>query len=958
MVSMRLVRWAIAIAAAIGIVGLSVGNAAAAGCGDSWNNSAGGAWATGANWSTGAPPTSSQSACITIALSGPVVLSSSTSVGSLTLGGSSGTDELEFNGGQTMTIGGSSTIADTGLLTNENGTLTIDQTGTLTNEGVIIPASGGLAFVGNLTNAADGLIMASSAELAFGGPGKLTNDGVLSLSGNAALVAPHNGGSGATIINGGTIQNTSTTPSTIGAGATLEETAGTTVGTPVQIDGGTLQLNGNGAAQFELTGDSTLHGNVAKAQTLYLNSADVVTTGSVTNSGTITDAGFGVTLTVPSGDTLTNDGSISASPTFNMAGNLVNAASGRIAVLDSFVVYGPVTLTNEGTISVSPGADLHFNASSESGPFGTIDNAGGTIQNGGEVGVSSGQTFDEGAGATTGNLISLSGGGALNLQGSGASQFVDDGTASGTISGNIAANQVVKGSLYPTGSFTNNGTLIMGAVHMPTGDTLTNDGTIDINNGGTQMFGNLDNTASGVIGEQGSISLQAADTTFTNAGTIYLLFSGGLIALDGCDCGADNNQFINTGTLYVGVAPNSSQWGGQTLASSIGETQSETVDLGGTIVPVPVNEPPPPPTPPNTLTYGITGNPGKPPAWTLTCGAAIGGGWALNCTNQAELIQTSNTSAIPTEISVKGSGTCNGSGACSSTYGQTVTLTATISAQSGAAPTGNVTFFTNVEPQAGTNPTLVPGDVLGTAPLSTSGGVTTATLTLNDLPPTFYEIEAVYPGNASDLAASSELSDLTQEVSQATTTTKLTDSPGSPVFGKTVTLTATVTPSLATPGGPTGYVSFMAGNTWLGATPVTTSNGRTTATFTTTILPVGATSFTADYGGDYNYASSDAAGKSATIGAATAPSTVTVTGPSSVAAGSTYTATTTTNGTGAMFYSFAANPAVPTGMTISSSSGKVTYKVPSTGVTSFSYAVVAANVAGRAESSVVNVTVT
>jgi hypothetical protein len=44
-------------------------------------------------------------------------------------------------------------------------------------------------------------------------------------------------------------------------------------------------------------------------------------------------------------------------------------------------------------------------------------------------------------------------------------------------------------------------------------------------------------------------------------------------------------------------------------------------------------------------------------------------------------------------------------------------------------------------------------------------------------------------------------------------------------------------------------------------------------------------------------------------------------------------------------------------MTIDSSTGAVKYKVPASGVTSFSYAVVASNAAGSVESAVTTVTV-
>jgi hypothetical protein len=62
-------------------------SAAGPSCGDSWKNPAGGTWSTGSDWSTGAPPTASQAACITIALTAPVELTGAGTAKSLTLGG-------------------------------------------------------------------------------------------------------------------------------------------------------------------------------------------------------------------------------------------------------------------------------------------------------------------------------------------------------------------------------------------------------------------------------------------------------------------------------------------------------------------------------------------------------------------------------------------------------------------------------------------------------------------------------------------------------------------------------------------------------------------------------------------------------------------------------------------------------------------------------------------------------
>ncbi len=172
-----------------------------------------------------------------------------------------------------------------------------------------------------------------------------------------------------------------------------------------------------------------------------------------------------------------------------------------------------------------------------------------------------------------------------------------------------------------------------------------------------------------------------------------------------------------------------------------------------------------------------------------------------------------------------------------------------------------------------------------------------------------------------------------------------------------MTLIARITPSVLGASPPTGEVTFTDGNVWLGAAAPAIRNGKPFAELQTTGLLVGGNPIVATYTGDDNYAGSTSGSTSVTGTSDTAPSAVTVHSAGSVAAGPTYTATTTTTGTGGIVYSPAATPAAPSGMTIDPSSGTVTFKVPSSGLSSFSYAVVASNAAGRAESAVVTVAV-
>ena len=95
-------------------------------------------------------------ACVTIALSGPVTVDASTSVGSLTLSGSTGASEFVFqNFAASFAIAGNSSIGDRWTVTTSHASPKIVMSGssTLTNDGMLDPTTS-LEFVGNLTNAA------------------------------------------------------------------------------------------------------------------------------------------------------------------------------------------------------------------------------------------------------------------------------------------------------------------------------------------------------------------------------------------------------------------------------------------------------------------------------------------------------------------------------------------------------------------------------------------------------------------------------------------------------------------------------------------------------------------------------------------------------------------------------------------------------------------------------------
>lgn len=178
-------------------------------------------------------------------------------------------------------------------------------------------------------------------------------------------------------------------------------------------------------------------------------------------------------------------------------------------------------------------------------------------------------------------------------------------------------------------------------------------------------------------------------------------------------------------------------------------------------------------------------------------------------------------------------------------YGQTLTLTATVTPASGAIPTGTVTFLNGAT-------------ALGTATLN-AGGVATLALT-----PAVgvYAITASYGGSSTD-APSASSPPIQVTVSAAVTTTTLSAVPTALIVGQTLTLTSMVT--AATGGIPGGTVTFRNGAASLG-TAALNPNGIAALTLTP---PVGVYSITASYSGSSTDAPS----------ASSPPVTVTVTYP-------------------------------------------------------------------------------
>lgn len=111
------------------------------------------------------------------------------------------------------------------------------------------------------------------------------------------------------------------------------------------------------------------------------------------------------------------------------------------------------------------------------------------------------------------------------------------------------------------------------------------------------------------------------------------------------------------------------------------------------------------------------------------------------------------------------------------------------------------------------------------------------------------------------------------------TTTSLTTTPPSPassVVGQPVTFTATVHPASASSNAMDGYVEFKDGSTILGVASITgNGNADRTATFTTSKLPSGTRSVTADYLGNSNYNASTSSANAYVVAKRSTTTTIT-----------------------------------------------------------------------------------
>jgi len=176
----------------------------------------------------------------------------------------------------------------------------------------------------------------------------------------------------------------------------------------------------------------------------------------------------------------------------------------------------------------------------------------------------------------------------------------------------------------------------------------------------------------------------------------------------------------------------------------------------------------------------------------------------------------------------------------SSTYGDSIQLTATVAPAAGAGtPTGTVTFFD--------------GESQLDKPVALSNGVAVDTLTQQLLGGN-HSLTAVYSGDST--YASSTSSSVPVSIARLATTNTVSVSTSSSPFGDSVVITAFITTPNSLVAPLEGTVEFYAGTTLLGSAPISFGN----APFFATNIPLGNNiPLTAVYVGDSNFLPSTSA---------------------------------------------------------------------------------------------------
>jgi autotransporter passenger strand-loop-strand repeat protein len=460
---------------------------------------------------------------------GGVVFVDSLSVaaGELSLGSVSPTDQ--------------GTLTQTGGLIEGIGTLTVIGGASLSGgeqSGIGVTTLYGGSSIGGGFEIAGGRTLLNQQTLNWSsggivlGSGTLQNDGVLFVTADAAITGT------------GTLDNASGAVMAVYAGNGVTSIdAYTSNGGDIQVQSGTLSLNGGGssnASDLYVAGDAVIQfGTTAGGDSgpftftggLYTAATIEVTGGSVDFAGAAA-IGFTNSLSISSG--VVEFGTLSAvAGTFSQTGGTLSATGfftvNGGAQLDGGLQTGAGVTVLDGSSSLGSGLELDGGRILEN--TGTLDWSGGTLTlGGGDPSVTShsgilvnaaGATLDI---AASGSIVSLGSGSVVNagtIQVTGGSTTVDVAlTNTGTVAasaGTLTLDQAVSGGTFLLGSATLDFASVVGGSAAL--QFLAGGGTLETQ--GTGTFGaSISGFSAGDLIDAAAVAYNVADTIAFTGGTL------------------------------------------------------------------------------------------------------------------------------------------------------------------------------------------------------------------------------------------------------------------------------------------------------------------------------------------------------------------------------------------------------------------------------------------------------
>ena len=374
-----------------------------------WTNTAGGVWGASSNWDPNGIPGSSDSAIITNVGTYTVTLNTGPTVGSLTLGGSSGQQTLA-TAANSLTINGASVVNASGVLAlnggtlNDNGGLNVAGRiiwtgGTLgtanvalnigTNGTLVLDGAGGSSYdLGQpLGNAGTVQLVSGDLQINYGYDGSFVNlpGGVVELTADNIFIVQYGGGPG--FVNQGTlVKSGGTGTSTISANSF--NNSGT-----VEANTGTININSSvttltTGSLFIGAGQTTFSGGTVTMNGSMISSNAVLTGGTFQGNGTL----YGVltwtggqlgnadqALTIAANAVLVLDGA--ANSTYNMGQPLSNEGtiylqSGNFQI--DWGNWGSLTNLPGGVVDFASDVSIQYSGGPGFVNQGTLVKSGGT----------------------------------------------------------------------------------------------------------------------------------------------------------------------------------------------------------------------------------------------------------------------------------------------------------------------------------------------------------------------------------------------------------------------------------------------------------------------------------------------------------------------------------------------------------------------------------------------------